>query len=116
MSVLKVLLAVVVTIIVFYVGLSSALSYYDSGTRQRLLGIVGRELPPHASISEMTDFMRRHTTRSALDEEYHHEFSGFVPQTRTDRFLFDRKVQIVLKVADDHTFLNADVRVYYTGL
>ena len=113
--ILKVSLAVVAAIVVLDVGVSSALSYYDSGARQKLLGIAAQELRPHASNQEMTDFMQRHTTRFAFDEKYHHQYSGFVAQTRLDRMLLDRKVQVVLKVGEDDTFMNADVHVDYTG-
>jgi hypothetical protein len=64
----------------------------------------------------MEDFMRRHTTRYALDDRYHHEFSGFVPQTKLDRIFFDRKVQLVLKVAENSTYRNAEINVFYTGI
>ena len=114
--ILKVSLAVVAAIVVLDVALSSALSYYDSGARQKLLDIAAQELRPHASNQEMTEFMRRHTARFAFDEKYRHEYSGFIAQTRLDRMLFDRKVQVVLKVGENDTFTNAEVRVYYTGL
>src|SRR5258705_94412 len=82
---------VVATIVVVDIALSSALSYYDSQTRKELLRVAAQELQPRASNREMTEFMRRHTARYALDDEDHHEYSGFVPQTRLDKVLFDRK-------------------------
>ena len=112
----KVVLAAVVVIILFLTALPTALSYYDGHTRTALLGLAARELPPHASLREMTEFMRRHTARYSLDQTYQHEYTGIVAQTKVDKILFDRKVQVVLKVAEDKTYLYADVRVFYTAL
>lgn len=116
----KVILAIAVScaalIAVFVLALPTALSYYDSATNKAFLHVTAQELPPRASIKEMDEFMRRHTTRYAFDDRYHHEYSGFLRQTKLDRFLFDRKVQVVLKVNEDQTLKNAEVRVFYTGL
>jgi hypothetical protein len=92
------------------------LSYYDVHTRTEVLRLAARELPPHASLREMTEFMRRHTARYSLDETYQHEYTGIVAQSKVDKLLFDRKVQVVLKVAENHTFQSADARVFYTAL
>jgi hypothetical protein len=78
--------------------------------------MVAQELPPRASDTEMLSFMRQHTTRFAYDDKYRHEYSGFVPQTKLDRILFDRKVQVVLRVSENSTLVNADVNVFYTGI
>jgi hypothetical protein len=104
------------SIVVLFFALPAGLSYYDSATRDAFLRVVAQELPSRASISEMDEFMRRHTTRFAFDDQHHHEYDGFLPQTKLDRRLFDRKVQVVLKVNEDQTFQKAEVRVYYTGL
>ncbi len=116
MRAIKILLAVVAAIIVLDIVLSSALSYYDAQTREQLLLLTGHELRPHADSEEMVKFMRRYTARYAFDEKYNHEYAGFVPQTRLDRMLFDRRVQLVLKVDRSGNFTNAEARVYYTGL
>jgi len=116
MRLVKILLALIAVIIVLDIAFSSALSYYDANTRQRLVLMADLELRPHASSEAMAQFMRRHTTRYALDMTYHHEYAGFVPQTRLDRLLFDRKVQVVLKLNQNNTFMSAEARVYYTGL
>jgi hypothetical protein len=116
----KVFLAIVVagvaSIVVLAIALPSGLSYYDSATSKAFLRVAAQELPPRASIGEMDEFMRRHTTRYAFDDRHHHDYSGFLPQTKLDRILFDRKVQVVLIVSENQTFQNAEVRVYYTGL
>ena len=116
MRFVKLLLAAIAAIVVLDIAFSSVLSYYDAKTRQRLVLVADQELRPHASNQEMLEFLRRHTTRYAFDAMYQHEYAGFVPQTRLDRMLFDRKVQVVLKVDQSGTFMNAEARVYYTGL
>ena len=113
---LKILLAVVATITVLDVLLSSTLSYYDARTKQKLLLLVAQELRSHASNDEVVSFMRRHTARYAFDEKYHHQYVGFVPQTKLDQFLFDRKVQLLLKVDKNNNLAGAEARIYYTGL
>lgn len=105
-----------VIIIALYVAVPSVLSYYDYHTKQRLLHIVAQELPPGASAAQMNDFMRKHTARFSLDENYRHEYDGILKQTRIDKLLFDRKVQIVLKLSRAGTLDGADVRIYYTAL
>ncbi len=100
----------------FCLSLPIGLSYYDSNTRAELLRTVSQQLQPGASIKQMTDFMQRHTARYSFDNKHRHEFTGILPQTRLDVMLFDRKVQLILRESKDHTFLDADVRVYYTGL
>ena len=62
----------------------------------------------------MTAFLRRHTTRFWLDAGLHHEYGGFMPQTRFDTFWFDRQVQILLKTRANKTFSGAEIHVYYT--
>ena len=114
--VLKIFLALVATIIVLNIAVVTACSYYDAHTRKVLLREAAQELPSRASSGEMAEFMRRHTTGYSFDEKYHHEYIGIAPQTSLDRFLFDRKVQVVLKVNEDKTFLNAEVRIFYTFL
>ncbi len=108
----KVVVAIVVSsaasIVVLVIALPTGLYYYDSATRKAFVRVAAQELPPHASIREMDEFMRPHTTRYAFDDQYHHDYSGFLPQTKLDRFLFDRKVQVVLKVNEDQTFQNAE--------
>ena len=116
MRAVKILLAVVAAIIVLDVSLSSTLSYYDARTKQKLLLLVAQELRPHASNEEMVNFMRRHTARYAFDEKYHHEYAGFIPQTKLDRMLFDRKAQLVLKVDQNNNLTSAEARIYYTWL
>lgn len=100
----------------FFVALPIGLNYYDSVTKKKLLDVAGEELPPRASMGKMEEFMRRHTTRFAFDDQYHHQFIGFIPQTELDRFLFDRKVQLVLNVTEDQVFKSAGVQVFYTAL
>jgi hypothetical protein len=112
----KIVLVVVITVVALDLIVSSTLSQFDAKTRATLLATTLRELPPGASDSEMEKFMKRHTARFARDDQYHNEYSGYVEQSRVDRFLFDRKVQVVLKFSNGNTFERADVHVYYTGL
>jgi len=114
--ILKIALAVAAPLAVVYVGLPTGLSYYDSHTKDALLRVAVQELPPRASHTEMTEFMRRHTERFGYDGKYLHGYAGFVPQSRLDKFFFDRKVQMLLNVNQDQTFRDADVRVFYTFL
>lgn len=98
------------------VSVPRMMSYHDSETRSVLLGMVARELPHDASMAQMAEFMQRHTARFAIDQDDQLQYAGFMPQSRLDRFLADRKVQIVLKInRASRTFENAEVRVYYTG-
>jgi len=112
----KVVFTVAAAVVLLDIAIATALSYYDSHTRKTLLALAAQELPTRASIADMEQFMRLHTARFALDDKYHHEYAGIVPQTRLDRLLFDRKVQVVLKLKEDRTFQSAEVRVYYTAL
>lgn len=107
---------VALMVVALYVAVPSMLSYYDYHTKQRLLQVVAQELPPGASMTQMTDFMRKHSGRFSLDEKYHHEYDGILNQSRIDKLLFNRKVQIVLKVSRAGTLEGADVRIYYTAL
>jgi hypothetical protein len=113
---LKIAIWVVVSIVILDVAISSALSYYDSQTRKNLLQIAGQELSPGASDSDMVNFMQRHTARYARDDQFRHEYSGFLPQSRLDHMLFDRKVQVILRMNGVSRFDSAQVQVYYTGL
>lgn len=108
--------ASVVSIVIAVIALPIGLHYYDLEAKKALLRVVAQQLSPRSSMSDMQEFMRRHTTRYAFDDLYGHNYSGFLPQTSLDRFLFDRAVQIVLYVNADQTFRSADVRVYYTWL
>lgn len=112
---LKIAAIITALVVLLDVAISSALSYYDSHTKSAWLQLAARELSPGASEHEMAAFMRRHTFRHVRDE-YRHDYGGFVPQSQIDRFLFDRKVQIVLEMTGANTFDRAEVQVYYTFL
>lgn len=113
---LRVSLIVLVVVVVIIISFPMVMSHHDSETQRDLLRVVARELPRGASMGQMTEFMQRHTSRFALDQDDQLQYAGFVPQSRLDRFLSDRKVQIVLKInRASRTFENAEVRVYYTG-
>lgn len=115
-NLLKILGAVVLAVIVLDVAISSTLSHYDANAKGKWILNATQELRPHATPAEMVDFMRRHTTRYALDEKYNHEYSGYLPQSKLDRLMFDRKIQGVLNIDDNGAFAKADARVFYTGL
>jgi hypothetical protein len=115
MTAKKLALCICVATMVICVVASAVLRYYDSRTKQNWLLVVAQELPPDSSANRMVDFMQKHTARYAVSEGRNLEYRGIVPQTSADKFLLDRKVQLVLRTSENHTFLNADVRVYYTG-
>jgi hypothetical protein len=98
------------------VALVVVLPLRDSYARRNLLGVITSELRVGASQDQMTDFLRRHTSRFALDDVYRHEYGGYVPQTALDRILFDRQVQIVFKLNADGSMKEAHVWVFYTAL
>jgi hypothetical protein len=112
---LRVLLVLVAFVFVLYVGVSLSLMRYDATTKRHLLGAIARELPSRSSYEVMTDFMRRHTTRFALDDVARHEYVGLVAQTRLDRIL-ERKVEIVLKVDENRALAGSEIRIFYTVL
>lgn len=92
-------------------------SYADSHTRKSVLLMIARELPRDASMTEMAQFMQRHTTKYVLDQDSRLEYAGFVPATALDRFLGDRKVEIILIInTDTKTLQRAEVQIFYTGL
>ena len=112
----RALVLLTLSIVVLYLSLGFGLSYYDGHTRQRVLQTIATELPPHASIGQMKQFMDRHTTGSDFDT-YDSQFGGFLPQSRLDKALFDRKVGIYLKVEGRTQSLRAaDVEIFYTFL
>jgi len=113
---LKVLLILVAVGVFFVVLLPGMMSYHDSITQRTLLRTVARELSRNASMAEMTEFMQRHTVRFAVNQDDQLEYAGFVHQSELDRFLGDRKVQIILELnRNSKTFQRAAVRIYYTG-
>lgn len=102
--------------VVFIVAFPIVASYADSETRKDLLRMVARELPRDASMAEMAQFMQRHTTTYALDQDPHLEYGGFVSHTALDGFLGDRKVKIVLIVnRNTKTLQRAEIQIFYTG-
>jgi hypothetical protein len=111
-----ILLALLVVVVGLDVGAATVCSYHDAWTKQQLLKVVARELPPQASAGEMEDFMRRHTVRYASPSERQHEYGAFIRQTTLDQLLLDRDVKIVLKVSEADTLQGADVEVFYTFL
>lgn len=116
MRTLKILAIIIVGVLILYFTLVSALSYYDTQTRKELMQTVARELPIGASQEQMTQFLRRHTSRFALDEQYHHVYGGFVPQTKWDSFWFGRQVQILFKLSPAGSLQETEILVFYTWL
>jgi hypothetical protein len=113
---LTILLALLVVVVGLDVGAATVCSYHDAWTKQQLLKVVARELPPQWSADEMEYFMRRHTVRYASPSAFQHEYGGFIRQTKLDQFLLDRDVKIVLKVSEANTLQGADVEIFYTFL
>ena len=69
-----------------------------------------------ASLTDVRTFLQRHATRFALDDRFDHVYAGFLPQSRLDKRLFDRQVQIRLYLDENQRFKNAEVEIYYTFL
>lgn len=111
-------LAIVIAFFAFFISAITALGYYDTRTEKEVYRIIERELPPHASMNRMDAFMKRHTgTVYNLDEDRKFEFAGLLPQTRIDKILFDRRVQIILKFdTKTRTLQRTEVHVGYTLL
>jgi hypothetical protein len=116
MRLLKVFVIVIAAGTILYFAFVRSLAYYDSQTRKELMQTVARELRVGASKEEMTEFLHRHTSRFALDEQYKHEYGGFIPQTKWDHFWFERRVQILFKLNSDGTLKDTEIWVFYTGL
>jgi hypothetical protein len=115
---LKILLVLLALGIVVILLVPTMTYYHDSTTRTKILHMVARELPSNASMAEMAVFMQRHTTNSVVDDAGGQlEYGGFVPQTASDRFWGDRKVEIILVInRDTKTLQRAQVQIFYTGL
>jgi hypothetical protein len=103
-------------VLVALVSCQPAMGTHDRNTREEVSALVTRELPVGSSLEKMKSFLERHTTRFALDDRFNHVYAGFLPQSRLDRFLFDRMVQVNLYFDDMHRFKRGEVNVYYTFL
>lgn len=112
----KVLLVSVAVLALAFVAAREALVHYDQKTRQELLALAAQEVPTGASLGEMEVFLKRHTTRYALDDTFNHTYGGFLPQTDLDKRLCNRQVQINLKFDAQHKYAGAEVNIYYTSL
>lgn len=113
----KVLLVVLFIIAGSCVMLSVGLSIYDQRTRRDITNLAARELPPHASMVAMDLFMRKHTDRYALDDQFAFQFRGFIKQRKLDKLLLDRKISIALKFnAATKRYESCVVEIFYTFL
>ena len=90
-ALLLVIAALFTLLIVLLVVLPQLLGYHDRKARKEILDMVARELPVGAPERDMEQFMRRHTSRFALDDRFHREFDGIVLQSTLDKNLFDVK-------------------------
>lgn len=116
MKVVKVFLAIASLACLGLIGSCQAMALHDRHTRKHVLALVSKEVPLGASSADMERFMQRHTARYALDDQFHHSFGGFLPQSRLDKDLFDRQVGVELHFDQNHRFTTAEVTVYYTFL
>ena len=90
---------------------------YDDHARQDVLRLVAAEVPPHASMIQMEQFMMRHAPGRYAYDDIDGQWQGLLPQSSFDRAFFDRKVGVYLKVdKTTGTFRRAEVQVYYTFL
>lgn len=116
MKLIKGLFAAAVLVSILLLISCQALARHDQNTRRDTLALVAKELPVGASLSDMKAFLERHTARYALDDRFHRVYGGFFPQSRLDKDLFDRAVQIDLHFDEDHRFKSAEVNINYTFL
>lgn len=93
------------------------LSVYNRHTTGELTALVERELSPASGKNEMEAFMRRHVGNYHLDDRIDFEYAGIRNQTLTDKILFNRKVQVVLKF-DPNTkkYTGCRINIFYTFL
>src|SRR5690349_24670876 len=95
----------------WFVVLPTGMHYHESHTRDAVLRMVAQELPAGARNKDIAAFMQRHTTRW-LVSEFYRGYAGYLPQTGIDKFLFDRKVLVILKTNNDGTLANTEVRFF----
>jgi Tfp pilus assembly protein PilE len=111
-TLLLVLMAVPILLIV---SCSLALPSYDNYTREKVLRTVAVELPPHASMKQMEEFMMRHAPGRYSYDDMNDRWDGLLPQSSLDRAIFDRQVGVSLKTnKGTRTFRGADAEIYYT--
>lgn len=119
LTILKILVALVVVQILMIYLESVAVGYYDLHEKKTILEGIAKELPAHASMDGMMQFLKAHTARYAcndMDGEQGHSCGGIMAQTTFDRLWFNRQVQIRLNYDANKTFVGADVQVFYTFL
>ncbi len=110
-TLLLLLMAVPVIIIV---SCNVALSSYDYSARQKVLRKVAVEVPPHASMKQMEQFMMGHMRGGYSYDDINGQWQGLLPQSSLDRTIF-RQVGVHLKVdKKTGTFREANAKVYYT--
>lgn len=112
----KTLASIAVAVLVLFLALPHVLQSYESRTRAELLGIASKELKADATLPEIEAFLGQHA--EVVDDRMFrpNEVIGIMPQSRLDRWLFDRQVQIVVEVDSSGRYSGIDIRFYYTGL
>ena len=110
--------ALLIALPVFLVASCSlVLPSYDDQARKNVLRLVAAEVPPHASMVQMEQFMMQHAPGRYSYDEFSDQWQGLLPQSRFDRAFFDRQVGVYLKVDKrTGTFRGADAQVFYTFL
>lgn len=93
---MKLILTAAAMIILCWIGTGAALTIYDNKQKQEICEIARNELGPGDSDYKMNTFMSKHTERYHKDDKYQFRYSGIVKQSRIDRFIFNRMVQISL--------------------
>ncbi len=93
------------------------LSAYDRRTKGEIATLVKRELNTASGKDAMESFMRSHVGDYHLDDRIDFEYAGIRKQTLTDKWLFNRKVQVALRFnADTKSYTGFRVSVFYTFL
>jgi hypothetical protein len=108
---MKGLVACIVAVPIACLLFAVAISLYDYRTRVTIQHAVTEELPTGASTDQMRHFLERHTDRFSMNAAFRPEVGGFAPRTNLDKWLFDRSVQIVLKLDSQHRFASAEVNI-----
>lgn len=113
---MKTLAAFATALFVLFFALPEVFRAYEARTRAELLGIVARELPTNATLPETKRFLAGHARVVVSPRFRPNEVIGVMRQSRLDRWMLDRQVQIVIKIDSDGRYSSAEIRFYYTFL
>ena len=111
------LLLLIAVPVILIVSCNVALSSYDDSARQKVLRKVAVEVPPHASMKQMEQFMMGHMPGRYSYDDINGQWQGLLPQSSLDRTILNRQVGVHLKVdKGTGTFREANAKIFYTFL